>query len=304
MPTETITALGDRALETVRQSQDAVVSLVATWAKTAGSLLPARATLPFADRIPGMPFADQIPGIVDLVRNTFDFLDRLLASQKDFVTAVFAAVSPRGVDQIGVDQNRDTLEGARRQMPRPGGGRVELISEPLGDAPIPVVADAAMFCFTHDVLRSRPALERILSRARPGGRVAAVGFMWAPRWAPALNLLIWNATEGYVTTYEGFSAPWSHLAALVPDLAVERHDLRGHFFASGALPAAKRLCPGRAGHRAPLPGPALVLATSRVLITGRSRVTATPSRNSASISSGSITSTENRLRSLGRERPG
>jgi hypothetical protein len=95
--------------------------------------------------------------------------------------------------------------------------------------------DAALFCFTHDVLRSRSALEAIVGRLRPSGRVAAVGPMWAPWWAPAMNLLVWYATSDYVTTFEGFSTPWSHLADLVPDLEVERHDLAGQYFAWGEM---------------------------------------------------------------------
>src|SRR6185295_10627365 len=95
--------------------------------------------------------------------------------------------------------------------------------------------DAALFCFTHDVLRSRPALEAVVTHTAPGGRVAAVGPMWAPWWAPAMNLLVWYVTSEYVTTFEGFSQPWSHLADLVPDLEVERIDLAGEYFAWGSI---------------------------------------------------------------------
>ena len=87
--------------------------------------------------------------------------------------------------------------------------------------------DAALFCFTHDVLRSPPSLQAVVARLRPGGRVAAVGPMWAPWWAPATNLLVWYVTSDYVTTFEGFSKPWNHLEALVPGLQVDRHDLAG-----------------------------------------------------------------------------
>jgi ubiquinone/menaquinone biosynthesis C-methylase UbiE len=95
--------------------------------------------------------------------------------------------------------------------------------------------DAALFCFTHDVLRSRPALEAVVARLRPEGRVAAVGPMWAPWWAPAMNVLVWYVTSEYVTTFEGFSEPWSHLRALVPALEVERHDIAGQYFVWGQV---------------------------------------------------------------------
>lgn len=95
--------------------------------------------------------------------------------------------------------------------------------------------DAALFCFTHDVMRSRPTLEAVVGHLRPGGRVAAVGPMWAPWWAPAMNLLVWYVTSDYVTTFEGFSKPWSHLESLVPGLEIERHDLAGEYFCHGTV---------------------------------------------------------------------
>ena len=68
--------------------------------------------------------------------------------------------------------------------------------------------------------------------------MAAVGPMWAPWWAPAMNVLVWYVTSDYVTTFEGFSEPWSHLQALVSTLEVERHDLAGEYFAWGARRAS------------------------------------------------------------------
>ena len=137
---------------------------------------------------------------------------------------------------VGVEPCIDMLERAGRRAERAGWGNVDLR---LGVAEEQLrpddVLDAALFCFTHDVLRSRPALEAVVARLRPGGRVAAVGPMWAPWWAPAMNLLVWYVTSDYVTTFEGFSEPWSHLKALIPGLQVERHDLAGEYFAWGAL---------------------------------------------------------------------
>jgi hypothetical protein len=48
-----------------------------------------------------------------------------------------------------------------------------------------------------------------------------------------MNLLVWYVTSDYVTTFEGFSAPWSHLEELLPSLVIERHDLAGQYFAWG-----------------------------------------------------------------------
>lgn len=83
--TEMITALEEQVLETVRQSQDAVVKAVQTWAEAGKNILP---------DLPALPFADQLPGTVDLVENAFAFADRMLATQREFAAAVLDAARP------------------------------------------------------------------------------------------------------------------------------------------------------------------------------------------------------------------
>jgi hypothetical protein len=41
-----------------------------------------------------LPFADQMPDAAGMVESTFAFLDRLLAAQKEFATAVVDAARP------------------------------------------------------------------------------------------------------------------------------------------------------------------------------------------------------------------
>ena len=146
-----------------------------------------------------------------------------------------ARIGPTG-RLVGIEPSLDMLGRASERVARAGWDNVDLrlglAEEQLRPDDRP---DGALFCFTHDVLRSRPALEAIVARLRPGGRVAVVGPMWAPWWAPAMNLLVWYVTSDYVTTFEGFAHPWSHLAGLVPDLEVERHDLSGEYFVWGTI---------------------------------------------------------------------
>jgi len=136
---------------------------------------------------------------------------------------------------VGIEQSLDMITRAQERVEEAKWANVDLVLGSVEDAHIPIEADAALFSFTHDVLRTEAALENVLAHLRPGGRVAAVGPMWAPWWAPAMNALIWYITSDYVSTFEGFSEPWSHLARLVPDLRVERQDLLGRYFAWGAL---------------------------------------------------------------------
>ncbi|MGH9035973.1 MAG: class I SAM-dependent methyltransferase [Acidimicrobiia bacterium] len=136
---------------------------------------------------------------------------------------------------VGIEQSVDMLKQAQERVDAAGWNNVDLVLGSVEDVGIPRVADAALFCFTHDVLRVREAVDNVVSHLRPGGRVAAVGPMWAPWWAPGMNLLIWYCTSPYVTTYEGFDEPWSHLAARVPGLRVEPQELLGRYFAWGRL---------------------------------------------------------------------
>ncbi|MGH8972654.1 MAG: class I SAM-dependent methyltransferase [Acidimicrobiia bacterium] len=138
---------------------------------------------------------------------------------------------------VGIEQSIDMLRQARCRVDAAGWRNVDLVLGSAEDVELPGPADAALFCFTHDVLRLPAAVDNVIAHLRPGGRVAAVGPMWAPWWAPGMNLLIWYCTSPYVTTYEGFEEPWSVLAERVPALRVERQELLGRYFASGRLEA-------------------------------------------------------------------
>ena len=147
--------------------------------------------------------------------------------------AIQERIGPTG-RLVGIEPCVDMLGRAGERVARAGWENVDLrlglAEEKLGPDDS---VDAALFCFTHDALRSRPTLEAVVGSLRPGGRVAAVGPMWAPWWAPGMNLLVWYVTSDYVTTFEGFSQPWNHLPGLVPGLEVERHDLAGEYFCWG-----------------------------------------------------------------------
>ncbi|HYT39500.1 MAG TPA: hypothetical protein VEN99_08315 [Acidimicrobiia bacterium] len=82
---QTLGAVQDQVIESVRKSQDAVVTLVGTWAQAATGLMPETRPL---------PLADQMPDLVGMVESSFAFLDRLLTVQKDFATALLDAARP------------------------------------------------------------------------------------------------------------------------------------------------------------------------------------------------------------------
>jgi ubiquinone/menaquinone biosynthesis C-methylase UbiE len=145
---------------------------------------------------------------------------------------------------VGVDLCAEMLATASQRADRAGWRNVRLIRSAANEVDLPVEPDAALFCGTHDILRSPAALENVVRQLRPGGRVVAAGPKWAPPWradAPALNFYTWQLHRPFVTTVEGFDRPWSHLERLVPDLRVEECFFGGGYIAEGTTvgPAAR-----------------------------------------------------------------
>jgi ubiquinone/menaquinone biosynthesis C-methylase UbiE len=140
---------------------------------------------------------------------------------------------------IGIEQCPEMLARAAERSGAAAATDVMLVEAPAEEADIPLRADAALLCGTHDIVRSEEALRNVLRHVRPGGRVVAGGAKWVPWWRPgsaALNLWTWQVNRPFVTTFEGFDRPWSLLEALVDDLAVEEVLMGGGYIAAGSAP--------------------------------------------------------------------
>ncbi len=134
---------------------------------------------------------------------------------------------------IGIDLSPDMLAGAGERVSSHGWTNVTLINSSAEEAQIPEQVDAILFSFTHDVMRSPRALENVMRYVKPKGRVAVVGWKWAPWWAVPVNIPVWFFVRRYVTTLEGFAKPWTHLVRFVPDLQVARAMLGAVYIAWG-----------------------------------------------------------------------
>jgi hypothetical protein len=77
----------DEILNTVRNSQAAVVEAIQTWASAVQSITSA---LPDVN----VPFAEKLPKPQDLVAGAYDFAEQLLASQRKFAEDVLSATAP------------------------------------------------------------------------------------------------------------------------------------------------------------------------------------------------------------------
>jgi ubiquinone/menaquinone biosynthesis C-methylase UbiE len=121
----------------------------------------------------------------------------------------------------GIEQSPEMLELARKRALENHWQNVTLIPSPIEDAAIPRAVDAALFHFTHDIMRTRNAVANVVKNVRPGGTIVAAGLKWAPLRSMALNPLVWGAAKRSTSTLEGLARPWSYLEQLVPNLLVE-----------------------------------------------------------------------------------
>jgi hypothetical protein len=77
----------EEILNTVRNSQSAVVEAVQTWARTVQSMTSAMPDV-------NMSFADKLPKPQELIASAYDFAGQLLASQRNFAEDVLKATAP------------------------------------------------------------------------------------------------------------------------------------------------------------------------------------------------------------------
>ena len=134
---------------------------------------------------------------------------------------------------VGVEQCPEMMAQARARVQAHRWGNVDLLQAPAAGAKLEGLADAALFHFTHDVVRHEDSLDNILAHLRPGARVVASGLQWAPPWAWPANGFVMLAALYSVTTLEGLGHPWSRLERRLAGFRVQHLALGGIYIASG-----------------------------------------------------------------------
>lgn len=136
---------------------------------------------------------------------------------------------------IGFDPSPDMLVIASSRMPAASGTRVSLIEASAETVTLPAPADAILFSYTHDLIRSRKALENVLRQARPGARVSATSTKLYARWFFPANWYLKASHRKYITNFEDFEAPWSLLATYVDHFRVDTGPWTQHYVATGTV---------------------------------------------------------------------
>ncbi len=145
---------------------------------------------------------------------------------------LIAAVGENG-QVIGVEPSPAMMEQARNRVAAAGWSNVQLIEQPMEAATWSPPVNAVLFNYTHDVLRSQAALNRVRSLAMPGARVAAAGIKHPPRWLDPFRLYRRFKSAACFRNREGLDAPWSLLAVDLPDIQVESTMFGSGFIAWG-----------------------------------------------------------------------
>jgi len=136
---------------------------------------------------------------------------------------------------IGVEQSADMLSKAQDRISELGWVNVTLLNTPAELASTPTLADAALFHFTHDILRNPAAISHMMHCLKPGARVVAAGLQWANPWAFATNWCVMLAAMYSTTSLEGLDKPWSYLADYLGKFEVSTTSMQGVYIASGVL---------------------------------------------------------------------
>jgi ubiquinone/menaquinone biosynthesis C-methylase UbiE len=134
---------------------------------------------------------------------------------------------------LGIEQSPEMLARARERVEHNHWRNVELVCAPAAKAQVPVLADAALFHFTHDVLRNPAALDHVLAHLKPGARVVASGLQWAPPWMVPTNLFVLGAALYSVSSLDGLEQPWTMLAKRLHSFEVRGFPWVGIYVAGG-----------------------------------------------------------------------
>jgi demethylmenaquinone methyltransferase/2-methoxy-6-polyprenyl-1,4-benzoquinol methylase len=136
---------------------------------------------------------------------------------------------------VGVEQSPEMLAQARERVRGRHWHNVELVQAPAATAALHCRGDAALFHFTHDILRDDAAIENVLAHLKSGARVVASGLRWAPPWLWPTNAFVLGAALYSVTALDGLDQAWDKLAPHLSDFTLESTFLGGIFIAAGRL---------------------------------------------------------------------
>ena len=80
--------------------------------------------------------------------------------------------------------------------------------------------DAALFNYTHDILRSPQAVANLMRQLKPGAHIAVAGMKYPPKWAWPLRWIARRQNQSYNGNYAALDAPWDTLLPHVVEFSM------------------------------------------------------------------------------------
>ena len=152
-------------------------------------------------------------------------------------------VAPTG-RVVGVELSPEMAALARQRVGAAGlGASVDVIETAAEALRYGRPADAMLFSYTHDVLQSPAAVERLIESARPGARIVLLGMKSLPwLWGWPVNAFNFYRARRCLTTYTNLDRPWRLLEERGAALRVVHSALWGSaYIAVGTLPGIQPL---------------------------------------------------------------
>lgn len=159
------------------------------------------------------------------------------------------AVGPGG-KVLGVELSPEMAEQARaRAAALSGTADVRVDCCAVEDFRPGVQADALLLSYTHDVLQSQPAVERLLAAARPGARMVLLGMKTLPwAWGWPVNAFNLFRARRYLTSFRNLDRPWSVLQDHGAQVTVVRTALYGSAYIAAVTLPQPAAAPQRSLH--------------------------------------------------------
>jgi demethylmenaquinone methyltransferase/2-methoxy-6-polyprenyl-1,4-benzoquinol methylase len=114
---------------------------------------------------------------------------------------------------LAFEQSPEMFAQARARVEREGWSNVWHVCASAEAVVLPERADAVLFNYTHDILRSPAALSNIVRQLAPGARLAIAGIKYFPWWTGPLNLLAWLKNRPYNARPGDLWHPWDRIEA-------------------------------------------------------------------------------------------
>lgn len=138
---------------------------------------------------------------------------------------------------LAFEQSPDMFAFAEARVLRHGWQNVWHCNAMAEAVALPEAADAVLFNYVHDILRSPQAVANVLRQAKPGARIAVAGMKYFPWWTGPLNLLAWLKNRPYNANPGELWTPWDIVETYCEDFERQSTQWGMGYLARGRLSA-------------------------------------------------------------------